>query len=470
MSMPGCTCRGWRSVNGIWARHALTEEGWRDSVLLSIDGTGRIESVESGKSAEGHQCSVLIPAPANLHSHAFQRVMAGLTESRSSAAGDDFWTWRRTMYGLLEHLTPDDVEAISAFAQMEMLEAGFAAVAEFHYLHHAKGGRSYANPCEMSQRVVAAAERTGIGLTLLPVLYQHGDIGKRPLEGAQLRFGSNLDDFAGMLESMRPAVAGLGPDSRVGAALHSMRTVSLETIAKARELFPEIPLHIHAAEQTAEVEAVVDATSLRPVEWLVEHCGLDEDWCLVHCTHMTLSETTDLAESGAVAGLCPITESNLGDGIFNGREHLRHGGTFGVGTDSNVRISLTGELRTLEYSQRLKHRARAALASHHESPGRELLETACRGGALACHRNGGRIGTGALADLIELDGDGIGLAGLRGNRILDAWIFAAGGSPVRNVWSAGRLVVQNGKHIAREEVAANYLSVQTRLRGLIQAN
>ena len=276
MSMPGCACWGFHLVNRIWARHALTEEGWRDSVLLEIDGTGRIESIETGKPAEGHQCCVLIPAPANLHSHAFQRVMAGLTESRSSAAGDDFWTWRRTMYGLLEHLTPDDVEAISAFAQMEMLEAGFAAVAEFHYLHHAKGGRAYENPCEMSQRVVAAAERTGIGLTLLPVLYEHGNIARSPLEGAQLRFGSNPDDFARLVESIRPEVAGLGPDSLVGAALHSMRTVPLETIAKARELFPDIPLHIHAAEQTAEVEAIADATSLRPVEWLLENCGLDK--------------------------------------------------------------------------------------------------------------------------------------------------------------------------------------------------
>ena len=456
-------------MNRIWARHALTEVGWRDSVLLSVDGAGRIETVETGKPAEGRQCSVLIPAPANLHSHAFQRVMAGLTESRSSAAADDFWTWRRAMYGLLEHLTPDDVEAISAMAQMEMLEAGFAAVAEFHYLHHAKGGHAYADPCEMSQRVVAAAERTGIGLTLLPVLYEHGDIVRSPLEGAQLRFGSNVDDFVGMVESMRPAVAGLGPDSRVGAALHSMRTVSLETIAKARGLFPEMPLHIHAAEQTAEVKAIADATSLRPVEWLLEHCGLDEDWCLVHCTHMTPPETEGLAESGAVAGLCPITESNLGDGIFNGRELLRHGGSFGVGTDSNVRISLTGELRTLEYSQRLKHRARATLAMDHESPGRELLESACRGGALACRRNGGRIGAGALADLIELDGDGIELAGLKGDQVLDAWIFASGRNPVRNVWSAGRRMVRNGTHIAREAITGKYLPVQTRLRGLIQA-
>ena len=452
----------------IWARHALTEEGWRDSVLLSVNAAGRIESVAAGEPAKGHQCSVLIPAPANLHSHAFQRVMAGLTESRSSAATDDFWTWRRAMYGLLEHLTPDDVEAISAFAQMEMLEAGFAAVAEFHYLHHAKGGRAYANPSEMSQRVAAAAERTGIGLTLLPVLYEHGDIGKRPLEGAQLRFGSNLDNFVRMLESIRPAVAELGPDSRVGAALHSMRTVSLETIARARELFPDLPLHIHAAEQTAEVEAISGATKLRPVEWLLEKCGLDENWCLVHCTHMSPSETSGLAGSGAVAGLCPITESNLGDGIFNGGEYLQFGGTFGVGTDSNVRISLTGELRTLEYSQRLKHRSRAALALRHESPGRELLESACRGGAQACRRNGGRIAKGALADLIELDGDGIELAGLSGDRILDAWIFAAGGNPVRNVWSAGRHLVRDGKHIERQAIAGKYLPVQTRLRGLIQ--
>ena len=452
----------------IWARQALTEDGWQDSVLLTIDKSGTIATVEANAAADGEIRSILLPAPANLHSHAFQRVMAGLTETRSLEKGDNFWTWRKTMYALLEHLSPEDVQAVAAFAQMEMLEAGFAGVAEFHYLHHEVGGQAYANPGEMSARVAAAAKETGIGLMLLPALYERGGIDGSPLEGVQQRFGCNLDRFAKILDAARLAVAELPPDSRVGIALHSMRSVSLETITQAQTLFSNSVLHIHAAEQTAEVESVTAATSLRPVEWLLENCQINDGWCLVHCTHLTPVETRRLAESGAVAGLCPITESNLGDGIFNGRDFIRNGGTFGIGTDSNVRISLTEELRTLEYSQRLRHRIRAALASNHDSPGRELFETACRGGALACRRNGGRIGPGALADLIELDGDGIDLAGLEADRILDAWIFSANRNLVRNVWSAGRHAVRDGLHCRREAITRKYLPVQNRLRNLAQ--
>ncbi len=452
----------------IWARQALTTEGWQDSVLLTVDSSGMILSMKSNVPAAGHTCSVLLPAPANLHSHAFQRVMAGLTESRSTAATDNFWTWRQAMYELLQHLSPCDVEAIAAYAQMEMLEAGFASVAEFHYLHHGPGGQSYEDPGEMSLRIASAACESGIGLTLLPTLYEQGNIGGQPLEGAQLRFGSGSGTFARIIETANGAVSQLPADSCVGVALHSMRTVSLDVLATARDLFPGLVLHIHAAEQEAEVRGVVDHTSKRPVEWLLDNCTVDPGWCLIHCTHMEPGETEKLAESGAVAGVCPITESNLGDGIFDGRNYIGRGGTLGVGTDSNVRISLVGELRTLEYSQRLKHQIRAALALHHVSPGRAVFEAAGKGGALACRRNSGTLRPGALADLVELDGDSIELSGLEGDGILDTWIFASRSNLVRNVWSAGRHVVRDFGHVGRDRIAGKYRSVQNRLRRLIQ--
>ena len=451
----------------IWAKQALTRQGWAESVLVSVDESGAISSVESSVPARGERVSILLPAPANLHSHAFQRAIAGLTESRSSAEGDDFWTWRQAMYRLLQHLDPDDVEGIAAYAQLEMLEAGFSAVAEFHYLHHTSRGWPYDNPGEMSARLASAADATGIGLTLLPTLYVHGSMDGRELEGAQLRFGSHLVGFADIVDAASTATASLASDCTTGVALHSMRTVPLDQIAGFRDNFPSMPIHIHAAEQVAEVDLVLQVTSQRPVEWLLEHAGAGEGWSIIHATHMSHAETRDLARSGAVAGLCPITESNLGDGIFNGRSYVGQGGNYGVGTDSNVRISLAKELETLEYSQRLRHRARAALANAYASPARDLYESAALGGALACGRNSGEIAVGALADLVELDGDSIELSGLANDMILDAWTFAAPRNPVRNLWSAGRHVVRNGRHFRREAIECRYAEIQRRLRSLI---
>ncbi len=451
-----------------WAKHALTEDGWKESVLLTVANSGNIVDLSAGSPPEGTRCSVLLPAPPNLHSHCFQRVMAGLTESRSQAVHDDFWTWRRTMYKLLEHLTPDDVETIAAQAQMEMLEAGFASVAEFHYLHHGAGGQRHDNPAEMSLRIVSAAANTGIGLTLLPVMYKHSGMECAPLEGAQLRFGCDTEEFAELMATAQKATNQAAPDFRTGCAAHSMRALPLAEIAAMHSTHAGMPLHIHAAEQVAEVESVVETTSRRPVEWLLENACTDSNWCLIHCTHMTSPETKGLARSGAVAGLCPITEANLGDGIFNGKEYVRAGGHYGVGTDSNVRISLTGELRTLEYSQRLRHQSRSVLAINRASPARDMLEGVCQGGAMACGRNCGGLAVGKLADLIELDDESMELSGLDGDRLLDSWVFASTGNQVKNVWSAGRHVVRYGRHIRRDAIAGNYLKVQDRLRKSVQ--
>jgi formimidoylglutamate deiminase len=435
----------------IHAAMALLSDGWADGVRVTLRA-GRIAQVETG--VPGGQ-GVLVPAPANLHSHTFQRAMAGLTEGRT-AGQDSFWTWRALMYRFLDRLTPDDVQAIAAQAFIEMAEAGFGACAEFHYLHHAPGGAAYADPAEMAHRIVAAAGEAGLGLTLLPVLYQRGGSDGRALAGGQLRFGCDADRFAALWHAVRTDA----PDAVLGVAPHSLRAVSPEGLAFAAGLAPQAPLHLHIAEQQAEVDEVLAATGARPVDWLLANADVGPRWCAVHATQMTPAETARLAATGAVAGLCPVTEANLGDGIFDGPAWRRDGGRFGVGSDSNVRISLAEELRTLEYGQRLRDRARAVLADDGRSTGRALMEDAAAGGAQAAGRAAGRIGLGLWADLVRLDHPEV--AGRPGDAVLDAFVFA--GLPmVADVWSAGRHIVANGRHIARDSIAPRFLATMARL-------
>ena len=311
--------------------------------------------------------------------------MAGLAERRGPQA-DSFWTWREVMYRFLERLTPDDVEAIAAFAYMEMLEAGFTTVGEFHYLHHDIDGRPYADLGEMAARIAAASAETGIGLTLLPSFYAYGGFGGAPPSPGQRRFLNDPDRFLKLVERCRAIVAGL-PAARVGIAPHSLRAVTPETLRAVCQAAPDGPIHIHAAEQTKEVEDCVAALGSRPVQWLLDHAGLDARWCVVHATHTTEQEIRALAASGAVAGLCPLTEASLGDGIFDGASYLAAGGRFGIGTDSNIQIDAAAELRQLEYGQRLARRARNVMAAQEgESTGRRLFDAALAGGAQALQR------------------------------------------------------------------------------------
>lgn len=448
----------------LWAEQALTADGWRRDVRVEIDGNGRIAALGSESHAQGHRVGVLLPAPANLHSHAFQRAMAGLTEQRGPDPRDSFWTWRRLMYRFLERLGPEEIESIAAFAQMQMLEAGFAAVAEFHYIHHQPGGAPYDDLAELSNRIAAAASETGIGLTLLPVLYRHGGCGGKALQPGQLRFGNAPDRFARLREEADSVVRALDADARTGVAVHSLRAVDPEGLAFAAALAPRAPVHIHAAEQTAEVEEVEACLGARPVEWLLDNAGVDERWCLVHATHMTPCETAAFAGSGAVAGLCSITEASLGDGIFDGASFHAQGGRFGVGSDSNVRISLAEELRTLEYSQRLRDRARAVLARPGKSTGRTLFDAVARGGAQAAMRDTGTLAPGRLADLVALDSGAADLAGTQGDTILDSFIFAGGDRMVTDLWSAGRHVVTEGRHIRHDAITGRYIRTMDRLR------
>ncbi len=440
----------------IWAETALLPTGWARDVAVEIAADGRIAHVAPGAAATGTRVGVLLPAPVNAHSHAFQRAMAGLTERRGPDGQDSFWTWRRLMFRFLERLTPAHVEAIAAFVQMEMLEAGYAACAEFHYLHHQPDGRAYDNPAEMSARIAAAAAQSGIGLCLLPVQYQFGGCDGRGLAAGQVRFGTTPDAFADIHAGAVAALSGLPGDAGIGAAAHSLRAVGAESLASFAEVHPNGPLHMHLAEQRAEVGEVEAAWGARPVTWALEYMDLGPRWCLIHCTQMTPDETEALARTGAVAGLCPITESNLGDGIFDAVRWMAVGGSVAIGSDSNIRVALAGELRTLEYSQRLRDGTRAALAAPGQSTGRRLYEAALAGGEQAAARDTGRIAAGAWADLLSLDAGSVHLAGRSEDQALDTWLFAANDRLVSDVWAAGRHMVRDGAHVTRDAITHAY--------------
>ena len=439
-------------------RRLLSREGWRERQSIEIDPDGRISAIEDADEQAFFDIDILIPAPANLHSHAFQRAMAGVTEARGPSGRDSFWTWRRTMFRFLDALTPDDVEAIAAFMQMESLEAGFGSVAEFHYLHHQPGGAPYARLSEMSERIVAAAERTGCGLTLLPVLYSQGGCDGRELAPGQVRFGNDLTRYARLYEECGALIANMGADARLGAAPHSLRAVRREDLNAVAQLAGNAPVHMHLAEQVAEVEEVQSAYGARPVDWMLKQALINDRWCLIHATQMTPQETVGLAQTGSVAGLCPLTEANLGDGVFDGVRFFEAGGAVGVGTDSNIQIDLASELRQLEYSQRLRDRGRSMLATSTQSTGRRLLEAAAKGGAQAAGRGSGVIEPGAWADLVALDASAVDLVGKSEDALLDAWIFTGAQSVITDVWSAGRHVVEGGRHIQRDAIRADYLT------------
>ena len=443
---------------------ALLPGGWARDVALDVAAGGSILSVAAGASPLGRERlpGIALPGLPNLHSHTFQRAMAGLTETRGPAS-DSFWTWRQAMYAFLDGLSPDDLEAIAAFAMMEMLERGFTAVAEFHYLHHDPAGQPYADLAEMSARIAAAAVQTGIGLTLLPALYAQGGFGGQPAQPGQRRFLNDVERFLRLLDGARRAVAPL-EDAVLGVAPHSLRAVAPDALADLLAVVPNGPVHIHVAEQVQEVEDCLAWSGQRPVAWLLAHAPVDRRWCLVHATHMDAAEVQALAASGAVAGLCPITEGNLGDGVFPGAEFLGAGGRIGVGSDSNVEITAPGELRLLEYSQRLARRARNVLAvTPGASTGRTLYDAALAGGAQALGRRIGRLEAGCRADLVVLDAAHPAFSAVHDDGWLDAYVFTAGSGAVDQVLVAGQTLVSAGRHREREAITARYRRTLARL-------
>lgn len=451
-----------RRAARIHAAKALTRHGWRSNVRLSIE-QGRVTSLQTDVApAPGDdRQAIVVPALPNLHSHAFQRGMAGLTERRGPSA-DDFWTWRDVMYRFALSMDPEQVEAVACQAYAEMLEAGFCRVGEFHYLHHDVAGQPYQDCGEMAARIAAAAGLTGIGLTLLPVFYAHSTFGGAAPKDNQRRFINSVDSYGRLLERCRAAVAPLHT-AVVGVAPHSLRAVTPAELTAVIEMAGSAPIHIHIAEQVKEVEECIAWSGQRPVQWLLEHAELDGRWCLVHATHVDETEKTSMIRSGAIAGLCPITEANLGDGIFDAAGFLSRGGRFGVGSDSNVQIGVADELRLLEYSQRLRHRARNVLGNADQSTGRVLLEGALHGGAAAVGHAAADLSVGSPADFVSLDAQHPALVCRDDDAIVDAWVFSAGNAAVDCVWVGGEKVVQQGRHVHRDQIRARFIATMQAL-------
>jgi formiminoglutamate deiminase len=442
---------------------ALLPSGWADDVQVVVSGgiiTAVTPAVAPAPQDERHD--VAISGMASLHSHAFQRGMAGLAEI-SGDSTDTFWTWRETMYRFALSMSPDDVLAVATLLYVEMLERGFTRVGEFHYLHHDRDGALYSDIAEMAARIAQAADATGIGLTLLPCFYAHGGFGGAAPHAGQRRFICNIDQFGKLLSASRKAISAL-PGADIGIAPHSLRAVAPDELKGLMPLAANGPVHIHAAEQVKEVEDCLAWSGQRPVQWLLDHAEIDQRWCLIHATHMTDSETAALAASGAIAGLCPITEASLGDGIFPARAFLGAGGRFGIGTDSNVLVGVTDELRQLEYGQRLKHRERNVLSDGPGvSTGRRLFDDALAGGAQALAQRVTGLQTGARADIVTLDMTHPSLAGRRNDAVLDGWIFAGRSDAIDSVWAGGIKVVTQGRHHLRDRARAGFNSAVKRL-------
>ncbi|OGA19533.1 MAG: formimidoylglutamate deiminase [Betaproteobacteria bacterium RIFCSPLOWO2_02_FULL_66_14] len=444
-----------------FADEALLPSGWATRARIDIDARGDIASVVANASEEGAERlrGPVLPGMANLHSHAFQRAMAGLAEVRGPD-DDDFWTWRDWMYRFVLRLTPAQAEVIARQLYIEMLCHGYTAVAEFHYVHNDSEGRPYANRAEMLLRHLVAAREAGIAVTLLPSLYAWSNFGAKPLHPRQQRFASDPGAILGMIEIAR-AAAREDPDVHFGVAPHSLRAVDTaqldELLAGLNALEPEAPVHIHAAEQVKEVKHCVKWSGKRPIEWLLARMPLDTRWCVVHATHMTNPETEGLARSGAVAGLCPTTEANLGDGIFPLLDYRAAGGRYGIGGDSHVSRNPADELRSLEYAQRLTARRRILVVRPDlHAAGTTLWLEAAAGGGWALGRSMGAIEPGMRGDLVVLDPEHPNLAGRAGDGVTNALIFGGGENLVRDVMVGGRWQVREGRHPGAAQAALQY--------------
>ena len=452
------------SRTDLWFASLLLPEGWADDVRLTVI-EGRVASVTQGTAAvptdERHEIG--LPGLPNLHSHAFQRGMAGLTERRGPSE-DSFWTWREAMYRFVDRMEPDDVEAIAAQAFLEMLEGGFTRVGEFHYLHHAPTGAAYDDIAELAGRIAAAASATGIALTLLPVFYAHAGFGGQPAAPGQRRFVNDVERYGRLIEASRRAVSSL-PDAVLGIAPHSLRAATPAEITTILPLAAGGPIHIHIAEQTKEVDDCLAWSGLRPVELLLDHAPVDARWCLVHATHMNDAEYEYAAQSGAVAGLCPTTEANLGDGIFDFAKWRGYGGAWGVGSDSHASVNAAEELLMLEYSQRLGKRQRnvgASAAQPHVATA--LTLEAVQGGARASGRAVGGLAVGQQADFVVLDASHLALQGLSAPDMLSAHVFASHRtSAIDAVWVAGEVRVAAGRHALHTDAAAAFVAARTQL-------
>ncbi len=442
-----------------FAERALLPEGWSANVRLEVDAQGYLQGVAVDSTAEGAERlqGPLLPGMPNLHSHAFQRAMAGLAEV-AGATQDSFWTWRDLMYRLVGRLAPEQLEVVARQLYIEMLKAGYTAVAEFHYVHHDPEGVPYADPAELGRRLAQAAGRAGIGLTLLPVLYSYSGFGAQAPTAGQRRFLHTTDSY---LELLPRLAAVLAEGQRLGLCFHSLRAVSgaqLAEVLAATE--PDWPVHIHIAEQQKEVADCLAWSGRRPIEWLYEQVAVDERWCLVHATHALPHEVALMAQSRAIAGLCPTTEANLGDGLFPATDFLAAGGRFGIGSDSHVSVSPVEELRWLEYGQRLRDQQRNRLVcARQPNVGQHLFVQALQGGAMALGQEIGQLAVGRRADWVVLDGTDPYLASAPADALLNRWLFAGGDRQVRDVMVGGRWVVRDGRHPDEAASAKDFAQV-----------
>lgn len=442
---------------------ALTPQGWSRDVTVTVDGSGMISAVESGVSGGERLSGIAVPSMPNVHSHAHQRFMLGLAE-RAGPGADSFWTWREAMYGFALRLSPEDLEAVASQLYVEMLKSGFSVVGEFQYLHHQPDGTPYADPAEMSLRCFAAAQHAGIGITILPTLYAFGGFGGQEPVPGQRRFLNHAERFLKIAESLSIQARGDGL-RHVGISPHSLRAVTPDLLREViAGLPPEAPIHVHVAEQVKEVDDCLAFCGLRPVDLLMREFNLSDRWTAIHATHMTPAETAALARSGAIAGLCPTTEANLGDGIFPATQFMSEGGAIAIGSDSHITVSPAEDLRMLEYSQRLRDRTRNALAGGPgQSTGRTLYDAALKGGARSMRQPVGAIAPGCRADIAILDADHPLLAGRAEDAALDTWVFSGGNALVKDVIVGGHHVVKDRHHIHEETIARNFRAALRRL-------
>ncbi len=453
-------------TQSLFARHALLASGWTENVRLSWNADGDLTQVQTEATAQAYetQQQFVVPGMINLHSHAFQRAMAGMSEIAGEGP-DSFWTWRDLMYRYALHITPQQMQAIAAQLYSECLRHGYTAVCEFHYLHRAQDGTFYPNMAETAEQVIAAAKATGMGISMLPVLYSHADFNDQPLRTDQRRFSTNVEQILQLIQQLESS---RNSQVEIGVAPHSLRAANIAQIRELVSAMPaQRPIHIHIAEQQREVDACIAATGKRPVELLLETQQVDQRWCLVHATHLTKAELAGMASSGAIAGICTSTEGNLGDGFFDLPDYISANGNFGIGSDSHASQSPIEELRWLEYGQRLRLQGRNIAQIPGQRRVGDFLWQAClKGGSLASGRRVGELAVGKRADFLLLDDQHPNLQGLPVTDVLNSWIFSGNDNLVRDVYVGGKQVVQNGKHNQQERIQREYVACMRELRSL----